>query len=1203
MSSNYKKSSGGAGGQKSTGGGGGSRKKNDDNFEDFSDAVMLDVPSRGLDGSTSPFEELSFRQRQLWKNRKSVPSFLDYSPKPLKLAQSEEDLKFVHGGAQHLIEIVREASELLQKRLIGTADEASERRLDALDFLINTVIVQGGLSKGSAFSPQIQGHLDVFKEEWSRVIAGDGGMCDEDIDPALAVSNAQSVSNAARKASTSVPLSTTLRNGVTHSTPFAVVLIVLQIIAIGAGIGLVFIANSTETSAKLPPIICFAVALILGIFSTSGHLTASGDYKETMDQLSKCVRFLALLSLGNADPSDPDAQPTTRTSGGRSSSTKPKSPTTNRSNGALKLPTIANPLLAQGDDSVDTRPEFDEIASSREPDNSDSGKVSTSPHRQPSLGGRAPASMSMTLAPLRSNSSFSHSNNNPLGSHSQLEVGTAFRTPSDSGNLTDNITLIVPGFPQGISLDVKSIHDRVVMIVTDIKYNVVYWNEGARIATGFIPDDVIGRSFRNFVAADSSAQMIQRMREAANSQSRMAAKTLSLVSATFGTVSVRGTVTAATDAKGTIVGHALIASEIEDSAQRTQALLHQFVLNDLESEVSVMQPLPQYSRRCDAILEKFRWSNMNAVATSVVEWSQVTMQAILEGTVRNRHQFVDVKLQPGVPEKLVCDLYTVGPALSTLMSGISGKSKLDVECHEIKHGVSQIVITITVAPGQNHSLMRIQAACHSLLAVCGDCVETSPGVATFSFPFLLEETSVMGQSQSQSTQSNNATKSEFPVTVLLVEKSPVYRQNVILAIMPGGHSFSWAETPIKAAGALESHGNEYAAIIVDLDQNKEEVEALLRIVEEQYPHLVVVLSSEASQPDDLGGKNRQWLAKPINRLAIDRIMEVASARAKEYKRKQEEEKAQREVLRTVKHLPWTKGKLLGSGAFANVFEAYSPRTGGRMAVKQIRIKSEDPEYVERLVKEVKVMTDCDHPNIVHYIYCEVGDHTLNLFMELATRGTLAQMLSKAGGALSESQTATITKQLLHAIDYLHGNHILHRDIKPGNVLLTDEKTNYVKLSDFGTATGQLMELEMEGTPQYMAPEVLNGSKEYNTSCDIFSLGCVVCECLGVERNIVDRLVPKMEDFPAHLSKAAKQFCLLCMRMKPEERPSAGTLLLHEFIVEHTVGASLSLQRHNSRSIARNVSQEPEMDQWTVGGSDGEEGVSSSSAASSVASWS
>ena len=146
------------------------------------------------------------------------------------------------------------------------------------------------------------------------------------------------------------------------------------------------------------------------------------------------------------------------------------------------------------------------------------------------------------------------------------------------------------------------------------------------------------------------------------------------------------------------------------------------------------------------------------------------------------------------------------------------------------------------------------------------------------------------------------------------------------------------------------------------------------------------------------------------------------------------------------------------------------------------------DKIKLLINEIEILAQLAHPNIVHYFYCERGENTVNLFMELATEGSLQDLLARptVGGVLTEEHVAHITKQLLNAMNYLHDQDIIHRDIKPGNILLSGGK---VKLTDFGTAT-QYMASDTQGTIYYMAPEVLDGV-EYNVECDIWSVGCVV----------------------------------------------------------------------------------------------------------------
>ncbi|KAG5464217.1 hypothetical protein LSCM1_00397 [Leishmania martiniquensis] len=201
------------------------------------------------------------------------------------------------------------------------------------------------------------------------------------------------------------------------------------------------------------------------------------------------------------------------------------------------------------------------------------------------------------------------------------------------------------------------------------------------------------------------------------------------------------------------------------------------------------------------------------------------------------------------------------------------------------------------------------------------------------------------------------------------------------------------------------------------------------------------------------------------------------------------------------------------------------------------------------MNEIEIRCQLAHPNIIHCFYCERAETTLNFFMALVDQRTVADLL-KRYPRLPEDQVATVIKQLLQAVNYLHECGIIHRDIKPGNMLISKGQ---LKLSDFGTATTNARE-GTAGTIRYMAPEVIDG-RPSGKEGGIWPIGCVACECLRIRRSggaLLDYGAP--EEYPSDVSAQAVGFIKACMQRNPSDGATAGTLLLHDFIahLDHEV---------------------------------------------------
>ena len=192
---------------------------------------------------------------------------------------------------------------------------------------------------------------------------------------------------------------------------------------------------------------------------------------------------------------------------------------------------------------------------------------------------------------------------------------------------------------------------------------------------------------------------------------------------------------------------------------------------------------------------------------------------------------------------------------------------------------------------------------------------------------------------------------------------------------------------------------------------------------------------------------------------------------------------------------------LGKGGMANVYLAYDPYIKRQVAVKLLPLKfTHDPQFRVRFQREAEVIAALEHAFIVP-VY-DFGDHENQPFivMRYLPGGTLADRL--ANGALPIPEIAPLFERIASALDYAHSKGIIHRDIKPGNILFDAE--GEASLSDFGiaklqeataafTGTGNLI-----GTPAYMSPEQAQGEKTVDGRADIYSLGVVLFETLSGE---------------------------------------------------------------------------------------------------------
>jgi serine/threonine-protein kinase len=192
-------------------------------------------------------------------------------------------------------------------------------------------------------------------------------------------------------------------------------------------------------------------------------------------------------------------------------------------------------------------------------------------------------------------------------------------------------------------------------------------------------------------------------------------------------------------------------------------------------------------------------------------------------------------------------------------------------------------------------------------------------------------------------------------------------------------------------------------------------------------------------------------------------------------------------------------RIIGKGAFGEVWECEDEVLRRRVAVKRVLVTADDPKAEERQVHEARVIAQLKHPSIVAlYDFIREGD-SYYAILELVPGGSVADLMQeyRAKGQLVPLETGLrIGAEVAEALDYAHGRHVLHLDVKPGNLLL--DQTGKVKVSDFGLA--QVVHNlnapthTIGGTSLYMAPEQFEG-RNLGAQTDIYQLGATLYHLL------------------------------------------------------------------------------------------------------------
>lgn len=248
---------------------------------------------------------------------------------------------------------------------------------------------------------------------------------------------------------------------------------------------------------------------------------------------------------------------------------------------------------------------------------------------------------------------------------------------------------------------------------------------------------------------------------------------------------------------------------------------------------------------------------------------------------------------------------------------------------------------------------------------------------------------------------------------------------------------------------------------------------------------------------------------------------------------------------------------IGHGSFGAVYYARCVPTKEIVAIKKMSyLGKQSLEKWQDILKEIRFLRQLNHPNTIEYKGCYLKDNTAWLVMEYCL-GSASDIIEVHKRPLKEEEISAICDGVLQGLSYLHSLGRIHRDVKAGNILLTENGT--VKLADFGSASIKCPANSFVGTPYWMAPEVILAMDEgqYDGKVDVWSLGITCIElaerkppyfnmnAMSALYHIAQNDTPALQS--SEWSDVFKHFVDACLQKSPSNRPSSTKLLNHQFV--------------------------------------------------------
>jgi serine/threonine protein kinase len=182
---------------------------------------------------------------------------------------------------------------------------------------------------------------------------------------------------------------------------------------------------------------------------------------------------------------------------------------------------------------------------------------------------------------------------------------------------------------------------------------------------------------------------------------------------------------------------------------------------------------------------------------------------------------------------------------------------------------------------------------------------------------------------------------------------------------------------------------------------------------------------------------------------------------------------------------------IGEGTYGIVHKCLDRESNRLVAVKRIRLEHEDEGVPSTAIREISLLKELSHENVVSLLDIQHSETRLSLVFEFIDFD-LKKLMEKRGGPLTLEEARAVLRQMCEGMEHCHENRVIHRDIKPQNVLVSQDLR--IKLADFGLARTYSLPMRSYThevvTLWYRAPEILLGEQKYTTAVDMWAIGCV-----------------------------------------------------------------------------------------------------------------